>query len=418
MKKHLLSISRLVIVSVFFFTGCKKGGGNPTPSETGTTITSLSVTEGPYDTGVTINGTGFSTNIPNNTVMFNGKTAVVLVATTTHLSVKVPAGAGTGPVIVSVLGAATANGPIFTYIYTTEVTTVNANDGRPAEFGTADNWGIVGDAGGNIYSVCIDRKLRRLSNTGILTVFAGNATHAIINGTGTAASFSFAAGMQMGADGNLYVADHATIRKVTPDAVVTTEATVPGANFLDVVVDKTGNKYATDADRNLIVKITPAGVVSTFAGSGTKASTDGKGTAAAFNFPFGITIDGAGNFYVTDEGSHKIRKITPDGTVTTLAGSGVIGDTNGKGPAASFNYPSGIVADKDGNLYLADFGNAKIRKITPDGTVSTYAGTGDQGEVDGTVASASFWAPQGITIDAAGNIYVSDQSHVRKVSAK
>jgi sugar lactone lactonase YvrE len=350
--------------------------------------------------------------------MFNGKTAVVLVATATHLSVKVPVGAGTGPVTVSVSGAAAANGPTFTYIYTTEVTTVNANDGRSAEFGTADNWGVAADAGGNIYSVCIDRKVRRLSSTGILTVFAGNATLAIINGTGTAASFSFAAGMQLGADGNLYVADHATIRKVTPDAVVTTEAIVPGANFLDVVVDKTGNKYATDADRNLIVKITPAGVVSTFAGSGIKASTDGKGTSAAFNFPFGITVDGAGNFYVTDEGSQKVRKITPDGTVTTLAGSGVIGDTNGKGLAASFNHPSGIVADKDGNLYVADFANAKIRKITPDGTVSTYAGTGDQGEVDGAVASASFWVPQGITIDAAGNIYVSDQNHVRKISTK
>jgi sugar lactone lactonase YvrE len=422
MKQLLHKFSAPVILCLLLaaaLPACKKGGSSPTPPNTdATTITGLSLSEGPYDTNLTITGTGFSANIPNNTVMFNGKAAVVSVATTTHLSVKVPVGAGTGPVTVSVSGAAAATGPTFTYLYTTEVTTVDANDGRPAEFGTADNWGIVVDATGNIYSVCIDRKLRRLSNTGILTDFAGNATHAIINGKGTAASFSFAAGMQQGADGNLYIADHATIRKVATDAVVTTEVTVPGANFLDVIIDKAGNKYATDADRNLIVKITPAGVVSTCAGSGVKASTDGKGTAAAFDFPFGITMDGAGNFYVTDEGSHKIRKITLDGTVTTLAGSGTIGDANGKGAAASFNYPSGIVADKDGNVYVADFANAKIRKITPDGTVSTYAGTGERGEADGTIASASFLVPQGITIDAAGNIYVSDQNHVRKILAK
>ncbi|MFT5166910.1 MAG: gliding motility-associated-like protein [Saprospiraceae bacterium] len=158
--------------------------------------------------------------------------------------------------------------------------------------------------------------------------------------------------------------------------------------------------------------------VVTIAGTGSLGSTDGIAEAATFNNPHGIAVDNLGNIYVADRHGHKIRKITPAGIVSTLAGSGVAGKENGNGAAASFNEPYALCVDGDGNVYVADTKNNVIRKITPLGEVSTYAGNGNYGITDGPVATASFGNPTGIDVDAAGNLYVADHmTHIiRKIT--
>jgi sugar lactone lactonase YvrE len=162
--------------------------------------------------------------------------------------------------------------------------------------------------------------------------------------------------------------------------------------------------------------------VSTFAGLGANhGSTDGLGTAARFSNPRGIALDNAGNLYVADSGNNTIRKITPDGMVTTLAGTvGSAGNVDGTGSAAMFNSPKGVAVDSAGNVYVADSGNNTIRKITPGGVVTTLAGLpGSSGTTDGTGGSARFKGPWGMAVDANGNVFVADNGSdtIRKISA-
>jgi len=158
--------------------------------------------------------------------------------------------------------------------------------------------------------------------------------------------------------------------------------------------------------------------VSTFAGSGNSGSDNGFGTTASFNLPIAIAVDAAGNVYVADLGNNLIRKINLNGIVTTLAGSGATGSANGAGTAASFSAPSGIAVDAAGNVYVADYGNNLIRKVTPEGVVTTFAGSGAPGAADGKGTAASFFSPTGIATDAAGNVYVADYGDnlIRKIS--
>ena len=175
--------------------------------------------------------------------------------------------------------------------------------------------------------------------------------------------------------------------------------------------DGTGTFYVADAFSNTIQKITAAGVVSTFAGSsGQAGSQDGVGASARFNQPGGVVVAANGNVYVADTGNATIRKIAPDGTVTTVAGSPANrGNTDGMGTAASFSSPSGIALDAGGNLFVADAMNATVRKIAPDGTVSTVAGlAGNRGDTDGAGTAARFNFPSGVAVDAGGVLYVAD----------
>ena len=141
-------------------------------------------------------------------------------------------------------------------------------------------------------------------------------------------------------------------------------------------MDGSGNVYVADTGNNTIRKITPAGVVSTLAGmAGSSGSADGTGSAARFYYPFGVAVDGSGNVYVADTYNNTIRKITPAGVVSTLAGTaGSSGSADGTGSAAQFYYPCGVAVDGSGNVYVADTDNYTIRKITPAGVVSTLAG--------------------------------------------
>jgi sugar lactone lactonase YvrE len=184
-----------------------------------------------------------------------------------------------------------------------------------------------------------------------------------------------------------------------------------------VAIDKKGNVYVADFGDYTIRKVTAAGEVTTLAGSpGQSGSTDGTGSAARFFNPSGVAVDGAGNVYVADSENYTIRKITPAGVVTTVAGSpGRPSYRDDTGSAARLGFPRAVAVDKDGNLYVASSsGYSVIRKLTPGGKVTTVAGTAAQvGSDDGPGSAARFNDPEGVAVDAAGNVYVADSGNGR-----
>ncbi|MBL9198954.1 MAG: hypothetical protein JNL39_00550, partial [Opitutaceae bacterium] len=257
-----------------------------------------------------------------------------------------------------------------------------------------------------------------------LITFAG-AANVTTGADGTPGSFNNPYSVAIDAAKNLYVTDtvNYTIRKITPGRVVSTlagTAKVPGsadgtgaaARFtfpVGIAVDGAGNVFVSDAATATIRKITPAGVVTTFAGTAFQVgNTDGTGAAARFRLPYGLVIDGAGVLYVADSGNHSIRKITPDGVVTTLAGNGSEGFVNATGGAARFNTPFGLAVDGAGNVFVADSGNHSIRRITAAGVVTTVAGSASAGAIDATGTAARFNQPRGVAVDNGGNLFVAD----------
>jgi sugar lactone lactonase YvrE len=268
---------------------------------------------------------------------------------------------------------------------------------------------------------------------GDVITIAGHLLGGDYDANGLEAAFFSPAGVALDLSGNLYIAEivNNKIRKLSPDGQVTTfagsgtpgstdgNADVASFNYpVGVVVDNSGNVYVADRDNNKIRKITPGGIVSTLAGTGSYGSDDGAGEIATFYNPSGIAVDNSGYVYVADLYNNKIRKISPSGEVTTLAGNGMIGSDDGPGNTATFKYPTGVTVDNSGNVYVADRDNQKIRKITSAGLVSTLAGTGDIGSKDGNGTTATFSMPTGISIDAFGFLYVLDQTSnkMRKVS--
>jgi sugar lactone lactonase YvrE len=304
--------------------------------------------------------------------------------------------------------------------------------GTAAAFSTP--WGIAVDGAGNLYVAdTTNNRIRKVSPAAVVTTLAGSGTAGAVNGTGTAASFYLPAGVAADRFGNVYVADtyNNRIRKIAPGGVVTTLAgraspgaqDGPGATATfyypeGVAVDGAGLVYVGDSNSNLIRKVALDGTVSTLAGSGDAGFADGQGAAASFDHPAGLAVDGAGNVYVADVYNNTIRKVTPGGSVTTFAGSGLQGAANGTGTAASFRRPAAVAVDAAGNLYVGDGANHMIRKITPGGVVTTLAGSGSNGSADGTGTAASFFAPDGVAVDPAGTVWVADRAAhaIRKVT--
>jgi sugar lactone lactonase YvrE len=327
--------------------------------------------------------------------------------------------------------------------------------GLPGNTGSADGtgsaarfyypYGVTVATNGNIYVADSgNNTIRKVTPAGVVTTLAGAAGNAgSANGTGSAALFYWAAGVAVDTNGNVYVADSGnnTIRKVTPSGQVTTLAGLAGkAGSADgtgsaarfnwpsfMAVDSAGNLYVADEHNDTIRKVTPVGtnwVVTTLAGlPGSAGSANGTGSAARFNWPSGVAVDSVGNLYVADFLNDTIRKVTPVGTnwvVTTLAGlAGNAGSANGTGSAARFYYPNAVAVDTNGNVYVADSGNNTIRKVTPAGVVTTLAGlAGSPGSADGTNSAARFSWPTCLAVDMAGNVYVSDELNdtMRKVT--
>ncbi|MDO6430043.1 hypothetical protein Q4E93_05575 [Flavitalea sp. BT771] len=294
--------------------------------------------------------------------------------------------------------------------------------GTAAKFSTPR--GLAMDAAGNIYVAdASNNRIRKITPAGVVSTLAGS-TDGYAEGTGAAAKFGYPTNsVAVDASGNVYVADGGNnrVRKISPAGVVSTLAGDGGVSIfyqpLGVTVDAAGNVYVADSYNNRICKITPGGTVSTLAGSATGGAgsagyTDGTGTAARFWTPNGVVIDASGNVYVTDASNYVIRKISPAGVVSTLAGS-VEGFADGTGSAARFEHLAGPAIDAAGNIYVGDIGNNRVRKITPAGVVSTVAGGAPLGYADGPVATAQFSNPFAVTVDATGNLYVSDVDNNR-----
>jgi sugar lactone lactonase YvrE len=184
----------------------------------------------------------------------------------------------------------------------------------------------------------------------------------------------------------------------------------------EIDIDSSGNLYVGDSYNHRVRKVTTNGVVTTLAGSGGNSYADGTGTGASFNYPQGIAVDSNGNVFVGDLNNNRIRKVTPAGVVTTYAGSSY-GYLDGTNTNAQFRSPNGLAVDNSGNIYLADFNNYRIRKIDPDGIVTTVAGT-NSGYVDGFVTNAKFNHPSVVTLDSNGNMIVSDFDNfkIRKIT--
>ena len=251
-----------------------------------------------------------------------------------------------------------------------------------------------------------------------VTTFAGNGNSGSTNGSASNASFRNPTGVVVDGAGNVYVADGANglIRKITPTGTVSWFSASFSSLPFGVIVQNSGNLYVSDFDNHIINNITQAGVRSVFAGS-SSGSTNAIGTSARFSKPSGMVLDNNGNIFVADAGNNRIRKITPAAVVTTFAGSGS-GYKDATGTNAKFSNPQGIAIDKAGNLYVADGDNNRIRKITTAGVVSTIAGSGVAGNSDGVGTAASFNMPLGIAVDSLGNIYVADAGNnsIRKIS--
>jgi sugar lactone lactonase YvrE len=269
---------------------------------------------------------------------------------------------------------------------------------------------------------------------GSFSVFAGNGTDGFVDGAASSAEFSGPEKIAIDGMGNLYVADYSNnrIRKISPAGDVSTlagngtsgaaDGTGSDAEFTQprsVAVDATGNVFVCDYNNEDIRKITPAGVVTTVAGQGYAGYQDGQGTSAAFDAPTGIVVDPSGNLFITDLSNGRIRKITSSGLVSTFAGSGGDGYLDGTGTAAEFNLPKGIAIDASGNLYITDSGSNRVRKITPAGVVTTVAGDGNDGETDGPAAKAEFYDPGDIVVDNSGNLYIADVANnsIRKITS-
>lgn len=328
----------------------------------------------------------------------------------------------------------TVSGFVSTFAGSTGQLGANEGVGNAALFDGP--YGIAIDAARNLYVTdTYNHTIRKITATGVVTTLAGSAgISGSANGNGSAARFYYPIGLAADAAGNIYVADTGNylIRKITPDGVVTTFAGAPGSlgaidgvgtvarffNPYGIAADAAGNLYVADTGNHTVRKITPAGVVSTLAGTaGVIGAVDGLGSAARFQSPFGIIADAAGNVYVADTINHSIRKVTPTGIVSTVAGSlGVPGSLNGVGTAARFQHPYGLTVDATGNLFVADYGNNVIRRVSAAGAVVTIAGSGVYGSDDGVGPSVQFFDPTGIAVDANGTLYVVDSSNnmVRK----
>ncbi len=306
--------------------------------------------------------------------------------------------------------------------------------GGQAKFQLPNN--VAADRAGNVYVAdTANNVIRKITTDGAVSTLAGLAgSRGNTDGLGSTARFWAPFGIAVDSSGNVYVADTAnnTIRKITPAGMVTTLAGLAGhpgsadgsrgsaqfRNPWSVAVDSKGNVLVADMSNDTVRKIAPNGQVTTVAGqAGISGNADGFANNAQFNDPFAVAVDSADNIYVSDTGNNTIRKITPTGTVVTLAGSaGFAGSSDGNADTARFWNPQGLAVDHDGNVYVADTGNNTVRKITPMGVVNTLPEpTG--GTTNKVAGNLQLNSPGGVAVDGAGNILVADTNNhcVRKL---
>jgi sugar lactone lactonase YvrE len=329
------------------------------------------------------------------------------------------------------------------------ITTVAGNgsccfsgDGGPATSAElAYPQGVAVDASGNLYIADTDNSRIRKVTSGTITTVAGTGVYGYSgdNGPATSAELYYPYGVAVDAAGNLYIADtdNTRVRKVSAAGVITT--LVGGGGLGDgglgvfgslnqpygVARSNTGITYIADASHNRVRAVAASGAISTVAGTGVAGFSGDGGPAgsAQLNNPRGLALDASGNLYIADTSNARIRKVSTSGTITTVAGNGGWGYSGDNGPATSAElyYPQGVAVDASGSLYIADTNNFRIRKVTSGGTITTVAGTGVYGYSgdNGPATSAELYYPQGVAVDAAGNLYIADSYNyrIRKVTS-
>jgi trimeric autotransporter adhesin len=313
--------------------------------------------------------------------------------------------------------------------------------------------GVAADAAGNVYFASPNdgnNVVFKVDRQGVLTVVAGNGTEGFSGdgGQATSAALDSPGGLAVDAAGNLFIADgfNNRIRKVTPGGIISTVAgngmqgysgdggqAMSAALNLNgsgsVAVDAAGNLFISDEGNNRIRKVTPGGIINTVAGNGTAgySGDNGLATSAALNlsapFVVGVVVDASGNLFIADALNNRIRKVTTSGIISTVAGNGTAGFSGDDGPAtyAELNLPAWAAVDASGNLFVADQGNGRIRKVTPGGIISTVAGNGTEGySGDGGAAlNAAFDLPTGVAIGATGDLFIADSlnGRIREVTS-
>lgn len=262
-----------------------------------------------------------------------------------------------------------------------------------------------------------NHQIRVLRPDGTVATVAGTGKAGFTDGPAAAAQFNEPIAVAVERSGAVYVADRNNhcIRKIAPDGQVVTLAGNGQAGYADgseasarfnqpygVALDaKQTALYVADYLNHAIRKIDlPSGQVSTIAGNGTAGFTDGQGAAARFNQPYNVRVDGEGRLWVPDQLNHALRRVTPAGKVTTVAGSGKAGYAEGAGAAAQFNNPTGVAPLPGGGAVVADRNNNRLRLVAPDGSVTTLAGTGEAGYADGAAATVRFNQPLDVDFDA------------------
>ncbi len=318
-------------------------------------------------------------------------------------------------------------------------------DGGPAiQARLTQPLGAAVDGSGNLYIAdSFNQRIRKVDADGVITTVAGDGTYGYSGdgGAAAAAQLDFPQGVAVDGSGNLYIADsfNQRIRKVDADGAITTVAGDGTYGFggdggaataaqlgspYGVAVDGSGNLYIADSFNHRIRKVDTGGAITTVAGDGTEGySGDGGAAAAAqLNFPQGVAVDGSGNLYIADQGNRRIRKVDADGAITTVAGTGSsgFGGDGGAATAAQLREPRSVAVDSAGNLYIADSFNNRIRKVdAATDRISTVAGDGTYGYGGdgGAATAAKLRFPQGVAVDGSGNLYIADQNNnrIRKV---
>lgn len=295
--------------------------------------------------------------------------------------------------------------------------------------------GLTAGTAGNLYFTDgASSRIRMVTTAGVVTTIAGAGGASYAEGTGSAALFNWPQSIAIGSGGLLYVADtnNHRIRSVTTAGVSSFVSGGSVAGDIDgnaatsrfrvargIVYSSAENVlYVADSENNRVRKLTPAGDTTAFAGQVSGGLVNGTGSAAKFNYPQGLAVDAAGNIYVADTRNHAIRKITPAGVVTIVAGGGVTafgqtGYVDANGTTARFNGPMGLTVDSSGVIYVADSGNNRIRKIATNGDVTTVAGGGTAGYLDGSSTTALFSNPKSVAIGSDGRLYVTDTDNNR-----
>jgi len=316
-----------------------------------------------------------------------------------------------------------------------------SGDGGLATAASFDAWSLAVDVSGNLYITdARNHRVRKVNAAGIISTVAGDGGD-IFGGDGGPATATSVLPVDIFVDpgGNLYLADASyRVRKVNGDGIITTIACNGTSGFTGdggpataascvpyrVARDSAGNLYVADGSSKRIRKVSAAGIITTVAGRGTGQSSGdgGPATLAELIQPLGVAVDPAGNVYIADEGSNRIRKVDTAGIISTIAGNGKQGFDGDGGPAtsASLYEPSGVAVDPAGNVYIADAGNLRIRKVDTAGIITTIAGNGKEGFSGdgGPATSAELSFPVGVAVDPAGNVYIADEgsNRIRKVN--